>query len=344
MLRPGPIKGTHLSGPDASSDPRSRSPYVIKACEECRRRKIRCNGNQPCRRCDRLSLVCFYRAKRQHNSHPEQNLDVQAILAELNSLRADYEALASSSGQVSTSSASPPPTSQPYAAWGSQGSARSPKDADPLLEIKSEERRRLLYVYDEHIQFVYPLADMDAVEHSAALLDQNPDALSRDQILDEADAACLRLVLANAMAVDEHGHGDLPTRLYESAQTYLWRLADADRLDVRALRAFVLVVSPWITTFVTLHFSQPAFRRSSISCTTDLSLPGATLALLFVPRKSLGSTYSATSKGCIRPFASVCRFSSFTGRSISWITVGVCTWALALPCATSIQSTVLSCR
>lgn len=30
------------------------------ACNECKRRKIRCNGNTPCERCSKLSLDCIF--------------------------------------------------------------------------------------------------------------------------------------------------------------------------------------------------------------------------------------------------------------------------------------------
>ena len=233
---------TSLSG---TVDSRSRSPYVIKACEECRRRKIRCNGAQPCRRCDRLSLVCFTRAKRQHNSHPEQSLDLHTTLAELNTLRADYEALANGSGRGSSASGSPPPLSQRIEGLKSYRTAllEDVYPKDPLMELSSDEIRRLMYVYDEHVQFLYPVADMDEIEDSAALLDQHRNLPHPEQVLEEADGACLKLVLANAMAVDDRSHGDLPMKLFESAQPYVSGLPDSDRLDVKALRAFVLVVS-----------------------------------------------------------------------------------------------------
>lgn len=240
-----------------TTDSRSRSPYVIKACEECRRRKIRCNGAQPCRRCDRLSLVCFYRAKRQHNSHPEQSLDLQTILAELNTLRADYEALASSSGRGSSTSASPPPApTQRLEALKSYRDTLMDNGSplDPLMEISSSEVHRLLYVFDEHIQFMYPVADMESVKASVAILDQYRGSTHAEQALEEADAACLKLVLANAMAMDDRCHSDLPARLYESAQPYLSALFDSERLDVKGLRAFVLVVS----YTQSMHFTSPA--------------------------------------------------------------------------------------
>lgn len=39
-----------------------RNRYISLACTECKRRKIRCNGEQPCGRCGHLNLTCLYTA------------------------------------------------------------------------------------------------------------------------------------------------------------------------------------------------------------------------------------------------------------------------------------------
>lgn len=218
--------GKAVSAPTGS---RTRSPYVVKACDECRRRKIKCNGGDPCRRCDRLSLKCLYRAKRQHNSHPE-SIDVATILAELNALRARNEALTSSSGQGSASSESPIPDSH-----------RAP--ADPLSEIPSAEIYRLIDIYDKYLQLQYPLVDIDSIKDSASLLDRTGQHGRPQSVLGEADAACLKLLLASAIAVDDRGHGALPAELYESTRQYISGLSESGRLDITALSAIGLVVS-----------------------------------------------------------------------------------------------------
>lgn len=269
-----------------AADAKSRDPYVIKACEECRRRKIRCNGVKPCRRCDRLSLVCFYRAKRQHNSHQPQGLEIHGVLSEPNSLRVEYEALANGSERESSSTSNAPqprllPQQQLREPQESH-SARLPDESatcsDPLLEIPSKEMHRLLYVYDEHIQFIYPLADMDAAEASAGKLDLHRNEAHPELALDEADSACLRLVLVNAMGVDDRDHSGLSARLFERAQSYVSGLAGAERLDVRAVRAFLLAVS--YGDVLSFRILMNGFRGNTTPSTISLSPPGAALALL----------------------------------------------------------------
>ncbi|KAK9372145.1 fungal-specific transcription factor domain-containing protein [Lipomyces chichibuensis] len=40
---------------------RKRSKYVAMACFECKRRKVKCNGQNKCERCTKMSLECAYR-------------------------------------------------------------------------------------------------------------------------------------------------------------------------------------------------------------------------------------------------------------------------------------------
>ncbi|KAI1073778.1 hypothetical protein F5B20DRAFT_565791 [Whalleya microplaca] len=39
---------------------RKRNRYISIACNECKRRKIKCNGEKPCQRCGNLNLQCLY--------------------------------------------------------------------------------------------------------------------------------------------------------------------------------------------------------------------------------------------------------------------------------------------
>lgn len=49
-----------------------RPGKISKACEPCRRRKIRCNGQQPCQLCQQTPANCVYRAKARHRMSARQ--------------------------------------------------------------------------------------------------------------------------------------------------------------------------------------------------------------------------------------------------------------------------------
>lgn len=48
-------------GEEGAPQPRAkRNRYISIACNECKRRKIKCNGQTPCQRCGNLNLECLY--------------------------------------------------------------------------------------------------------------------------------------------------------------------------------------------------------------------------------------------------------------------------------------------
>ena len=53
-----PGDGPDRFSPSPIKDGQPRKKSVSNACERCRRRKIRCDGNTPCATCNRFSLPC----------------------------------------------------------------------------------------------------------------------------------------------------------------------------------------------------------------------------------------------------------------------------------------------
>ncbi|KAF2793195.1 hypothetical protein K505DRAFT_306221 [Melanomma pulvis-pyrius CBS 109.77] len=53
-----PGEGPERFSPSSVTDWQPRRKSVSNACERCRRRKIRCDGNTPCATCNRFSLPC----------------------------------------------------------------------------------------------------------------------------------------------------------------------------------------------------------------------------------------------------------------------------------------------
>ncbi|KAL9053448.1 MAG: hypothetical protein Q9162_004751 [Coniocarpon cinnabarinum] len=47
-------------GEDGAQQRSKRNRYISIACNECKRRKIKCNGEHPCQRCGNLQLECVY--------------------------------------------------------------------------------------------------------------------------------------------------------------------------------------------------------------------------------------------------------------------------------------------
>ncbi|CBX92425.1 hypothetical protein IAQ61_006180 [Plenodomus lingam] len=80
-----------------------RNRYISIACNECKRRKIKCNGQTPCQRCGNLSLECLYapnccnnfkesdefKQMDAHINHLQQQVD--DLFHSLSSLRAQVD-------------------------------------------------------------------------------------------------------------------------------------------------------------------------------------------------------------------------------------------------------------
>ncbi|KAF2178748.1 hypothetical protein K469DRAFT_695271 [Zopfia rhizophila CBS 207.26] len=55
---------TRPENPTPNSRRRKRGVYIPKACDTCRRRKIKCGGEHPCAPCARKKLDCLYQGRR----------------------------------------------------------------------------------------------------------------------------------------------------------------------------------------------------------------------------------------------------------------------------------------
>ncbi|KAI2629966.1 hypothetical protein GGR54DRAFT_628365 [Hypoxylon sp. NC1633] len=73
--------------------PRSkRNRYISIACNECKRRKIKCNGETPCQRCGNLSLQCLYAPNCCSNSFRDSD-EYKQMSSQVNQLQEQVDAL-----------------------------------------------------------------------------------------------------------------------------------------------------------------------------------------------------------------------------------------------------------
>ncbi|KAH8809356.1 hypothetical protein F5884DRAFT_402627 [Xylogone sp. PMI_703] len=62
-----------------------RSRYISNACGECRRRKIKCDGGDPCERCQVQLTKCYYRR------NPRAQAEIELMAAEMRSMREQFQ-------------------------------------------------------------------------------------------------------------------------------------------------------------------------------------------------------------------------------------------------------------
>ncbi|KAI5859290.1 hypothetical protein GGS23DRAFT_328490 [Durotheca rogersii] len=69
-----------------------RNRYISIACNECKRRKIKCNGETPCQRCGNLNLQCLYTPNCCSHSFKDSD-DFKHMVTKVNQLQEQVDAL-----------------------------------------------------------------------------------------------------------------------------------------------------------------------------------------------------------------------------------------------------------
>ncbi|PBP15798.1 putative fungal specific transcription factor [Diplocarpon rosae] len=111
--------GTSANGSTHTRAKRNR--YISIACNECKRRKIKCNGNTPCQRCGNLNLDCQYAPNcctngfKESDEFRQMNANIASLQEQVENLYANLSALRAGGDCVSfmPPSEGPIPVSQP---------------------------------------------------------------------------------------------------------------------------------------------------------------------------------------------------------------------------------------
>ncbi|KAL2068427.1 hypothetical protein VTL71DRAFT_16525 [Oculimacula yallundae] len=89
---------------DTSAGPLSgqkRDKYTMTACNECRKRKIKCTGHVPCRRCESYELRCEYSQSPTQAGHQNNSTSkIASLEQDLVSLRAQVDLLSQGMNQT----------------------------------------------------------------------------------------------------------------------------------------------------------------------------------------------------------------------------------------------------
>ncbi|KAL2865054.1 putative C6 transcription factor [Aspergillus lucknowensis] len=107
----GPDVNGDRENPDLRGEaevPRKRRrKYIAKACNECKRRKIKCNGQRPCGRCGRQRIACVY-----DNPHEDENetIGLDRLYEQMDAMQAQITALTAAVHSLAQSGTSEPGT------------------------------------------------------------------------------------------------------------------------------------------------------------------------------------------------------------------------------------------
>ncbi|KAN0117483.1 Fungal specific transcription factor domain containing protein [Hyaloscypha variabilis] len=186
-----------------------RNRYISIACNECKRRKIKCNGNTPCQRCGNLNLECQYAPNccsngfkeseefKQMNAHlVSLQEQVDNLYANLNAMRAGADAMsyvAPSEGSISVSQPPPISPSSRFRPAPKHNSFRGPTSSAFSLDVAKNTLHNMGYqgLGDEGIitQDPTPMASPRNMQPpTTAILAGRPDrdpiwALSKEEVI-----------------------------------------------------------------------------------------------------------------------------------------------------------------
>ncbi|KAL4882260.1 hypothetical protein BJY04DRAFT_227402, partial [Aspergillus karnatakaensis] len=90
-----------------------RRKYIAKACNECKRRKIKCNGERPCVRCGRQRISCVY--DNVHEPGGNETSGLERLYEQMNAMQSQISALTSAVHSLTQANASGAASSRPEA-------------------------------------------------------------------------------------------------------------------------------------------------------------------------------------------------------------------------------------
>ncbi|KAJ5948073.1 hypothetical protein N7466_001088 [Penicillium verhagenii] len=100
---------------------KKRRKYIARACNECKRRKIKCNGETPCHRCGRQHIECVYVENAPQESLGDQE-NFDRLFDQMRSMQDQITSLSAAVRSVTHSDASPLTGSRPSVMGPAPGS------------------------------------------------------------------------------------------------------------------------------------------------------------------------------------------------------------------------------
>ncbi|PNY29488.1 transcriptional regulatory protein [Tolypocladium capitatum] len=116
---------------------------------------------------------------------------------------------------------------------------------DPLLEYDKDEIVRLCRFHEEEMGIMFPVLNINAViAYAKNILPFLESARSQQRlakVMEDVNTLELKMVMATALMVEEHGHSDRATRLYGTIEPIVNRMLMVDASDVTTLPLLFLV-------------------------------------------------------------------------------------------------------
>ncbi|KAH7028013.1 uncharacterized protein B0I36DRAFT_328446 [Microdochium trichocladiopsis] len=136
---------------------------------------------------------------------------------------------------ASQSAQQPPPQDQP--------------PRDPLWDFEKDEILRLCRLHEDEVGIMYPIIKIDTlIQHAknlASWMEASRDSgyvqrTEQELAFTDVDTLVLKVIMAMALSVEEHGNSEKGARLFESARPFLDRMLMSDASDIKTLPLLAL--------------------------------------------------------------------------------------------------------
>ncbi|KAK2056900.1 fungal-specific transcription factor domain-containing protein [Colletotrichum caudatum] len=138
----------------------------------------------------------------------------------------------------------------PSTSTAAAAAAQKDPDPDPLLTLGFDEVVRLLDVYREEIESVYPFTDIkDVLANLARILDYARDphkqpAGDRPQI-ELKDVQIVKVAIATSIVMDAQGQNAISTRLVDAVEPVVCRVSGEAFIDLKELQIMTMLSIYW---------------------------------------------------------------------------------------------------
>lgn len=162
----------------------------------------------------------------------------------------DSRTLTSAPHSPRSRSESPEPLPEPPLDVPVVQQPESPRIADPLISLPTEEIIRLLEVFHEEVESVYPFVNSPAMAASVPGIIDYVQDMTRNRrqprptpgTLGPKDVWILKMAVACAVVIEARGKNDLSKALVNSAEPDMCRVSHGYIVDLKKLQAVMLMV------------------------------------------------------------------------------------------------------
>jgi hypothetical protein len=117
--------------------------------------------------------------------------------------------------------------------------------SDPLLSMRLSMVNRLLEVFQEEVEAVYPVLDTSSLRNRSAELMSRFKAEHMEKFdgrMSQKDIHLLKVVLATALVFENHGKNDLSRQLLDSFEDDAARITSPSDVDLQEAQVFAIMV------------------------------------------------------------------------------------------------------